>query len=48
VRRIINSAIAQHRIGRVEPNACDLCHRLLERGGGDQDCRLNRHGSSGA
>ena len=39
IRRIINSAIAQHRIGRVEPFARDLCHRLLdgllERGGGD-------------
>jgi len=39
VRRIINSAIAQHRIGRVEPFARELCHRLLdgllERGGGD-------------
>jgi len=39
VRRIINSAIAQHRIGRVEPIARDLCHRLLDdllaAGGGD-------------
>src|SRR5437660_9210397 len=39
IRKIINSAIAQHRIGRVEPFARDLCHRLLdgllERGGGD-------------
>lgn len=39
IRRIINSAIAQHRIGRVEPFARDLCHRLLDglldRGGGD-------------
>ena len=26
VRRIINSAIAQHRIGRVEPFCADLCH----------------------
>lgn len=30
IRRIINSAIAQHRIGRVEPVARDLCHRLLD------------------
>jgi cytochrome P450 len=39
VRRIINSAIAQHRIGRVEPFARELCHRLLDgllaNGGGD-------------
>ena len=31
IRRIINSAIAQHRIGRVEPYARDLCNRLLEK-----------------
>ena len=30
VRRIINSAIAQHRIGRVEPFATRLCHDLLD------------------
>lgn len=30
IRRIINSAIAQHRIGRVEPYARDLCNRLLD------------------
>jgi cytochrome P450 len=30
VRRIINSAIAQHRIGRVEPVARELCDRLLQ------------------
>jgi hypothetical protein len=39
VRRIINSAIAQHRIGRVEPIATHLCRRLLDdllaTGGGD-------------
>jgi len=39
VRRIINSAIAQHRIGRVEPIARDLCaglvDALLATGGGD-------------
>jgi len=39
VRRIINSAIAQHRIGRVERIAYDLCHSLLDEllsaGGGD-------------
>jgi cytochrome P450 len=39
IRRIINSAIAQHRIGRVEPIARELCHRLLDdlvaAGGGD-------------
>lgn len=39
IRRIINSAIAQHRIGRVEPFARQLCHELLdgliERGNGD-------------
>ena len=39
IRRIINAAIAQHRIGRVEPFALDLCHRLLDQlvsdGGGD-------------
>lgn len=39
VRRIINSAIAQHRIGRVEPVARDLCARLVDdllaTGGGD-------------
>jgi len=39
IRRIINSAIAQHRIGRVEPFARDLCHDLLDgllaRGRGD-------------
>jgi cytochrome P450 len=30
IRRIINSAIAQHRIGRVEPFARDLCNQLLD------------------
>jgi len=39
IRRIINSAIAQHRIGRVEPFARRLCSELLDRlvasGGGD-------------
>ena len=30
IRRIINSAIAQHRIGRVEPFGRDLCHDLLD------------------
>jgi cytochrome P450 len=39
IRRIINSAIAQHRIGRVEPFARGLCNDLLDgvlaRGGGD-------------
>ncbi len=39
VRRIINSAIAQHRIGRVEPFVWSLCNDLLDgivaRGGGD-------------
>jgi cytochrome P450 len=39
IRRIINSAIAQHRIGRVEPFARSLCHELLDglvaRGRGD-------------
>ena len=39
IRRIINSAIAQHRIGRVEPYARGLCRdlidRVLARGGGD-------------
>jgi cytochrome P450 len=30
IRRIINSAIAQHRLGRVEPFARGLCHRLLD------------------
>jgi cytochrome P450 len=30
IRRIINSAIAQHRIGRVEPFARELCHELLD------------------
>ncbi len=39
IRRIINSAIAQHRIGRVEPFARGLCNELLDRlvarGGGD-------------
>jgi cytochrome P450 len=39
VRRIINSAIAQHRIGRVEPVARQLCNELLDvlidAGGGD-------------
>jgi cytochrome P450 len=39
IRRIINSAIAQHRIGRVEPFARELCAALLDdllaRGGGD-------------
>lgn len=39
VRRIINSAIAQHRIGRVEPIARDLCRGLVDdllaTGGGD-------------
>src|SRR5712691_3062590 len=29
IRRIINSAIAQHRIGRIEPFARQLCHDLL-------------------
>ena len=39
IRRIINSAIAQHRISRVEPFVRGLCHELLDqivaRGGGD-------------
>jgi len=39
IRRIINAAIAQHRLGRVEAFARELCTRLvdgvLERGGGD-------------
>jgi len=39
IRRIINSAIAQHRISRVEPFARRLCNELLdplvEGGGGD-------------
>lgn len=39
IRRIINSAIAQHRLGRVEPFVRDLCHALLDdviaAGGGD-------------
>jgi cytochrome P450 len=39
IRRIINSAIAQHRIGRVEPFVRRLCNELLDRlvarGGGD-------------
>ena len=39
IRRIINSAIAQHRIGRVEPFVVQLCNELLDplvaRGGGD-------------
>ncbi|MCU1381009.1 MAG: hypothetical protein JWN29_3992 [Acidimicrobiales bacterium] len=30
VRRIINSAIAAHRIARVEPFCTDLCHALLD------------------
>jgi cytochrome P450 len=30
IRRIINSAIAQHRIGRIEPFARQLCHGLLD------------------
>jgi cytochrome P450 len=30
IRRIINSAIAQHRIGRVEPYVRRLCNRLLD------------------
>ncbi|HZP27352.1 MAG TPA: cytochrome P450 [Acidimicrobiia bacterium] len=30
IRRIINSAIAAHRIGRVEPYCTDLCHELLD------------------
>lgn len=30
IRRIINSAIAQHRIGRIEPFVRDLCHALLD------------------
>ena len=39
IRRIINSAIAQHRIARIEPFIEDLCNELLDglitRGGGD-------------
>ncbi len=39
IRRIINSAIAQHRISRVEPFVRGLCNELLDplvaRGGGD-------------
>ena len=39
IRRIINSAIAQHRISRVEPFVRALCHELLDqivaRDGGD-------------
>jgi len=39
IRRIINAAVAQHRIGRVEPFVRQLCNGLLDgllaRGGGD-------------
>jgi len=39
IRKIINSAIAQHRIGRVEPFARQWCNDILDgllaRGGGD-------------
>ncbi len=39
IRRIVNSAIAQHRLGRVEPFVRELCHELLDavidHGGGD-------------
>src|SRR4051794_22496269 len=39
IRRIINAAIAQHRLGRVEEFARSLCTRLIDgivgRGGGD-------------
>jgi cytochrome P450 len=38
IRRIINSAIAQHRIGRLEPFARELCHGLLD------DLLAKRHG----
>ena len=31
IRRIINSAIATHRIGRIEPFCTDLCNELLDR-----------------
>jgi len=45
VRRIINSAIAQHRIARVEPIARDLCHGLVDdllaTGGGDMVARYS-------
>lgn len=45
VRRIINSAIAQHRIGRVEPLARDLCATLVDdllaTGGGDMVARYS-------
>lgn len=30
VRKVINSAIAAHRIGRVEPFCTELCHELLD------------------
>jgi cytochrome P450 len=30
IRRIINSAIASHRIARIEPFCHDLCHELLD------------------
>jgi cytochrome P450 len=30
IRRIINSAIAAHRIGRIEPFCVSLCHELLD------------------
>jgi len=30
IRRIINSAIAAHRIGRIEPFCENLCHQLLD------------------
>jgi len=30
IRRIINSAIAAHRIGRIEPFCQELCHQLLD------------------
>jgi cytochrome P450 len=39
IRRIINSAIAQHRIARIEPFVRSLCHELIDEfiaaGGGD-------------
>lgn len=39
IRRVVNSAIAQHRLGRIEGFVVELCHSLIgpivERGGGD-------------
>ena len=46
IRRIINSAIAAHRIGRIEPFCVDLCNGLLDDILADRDRSISWPNSS--